>query len=333
MHSSLLFLIGFLTVLSGIQSAKKHRCGKELKLNQCLYSYKNGTDDILFATPCNKGEKCIEVEPMDKTDSRYQCVKTSIYEGKKEGESCIISDECESKICHDGKCMFLPDYTSNCKNHYQCGYSSYCDDSCLPLKKAGEKCNDEDECELGLFCGKYDDKPNTCVEMYSLENGRATDFSFFCQSGYTYKLSESKKEQCVSIAVSNSTCDEKNECKYIIDNGSKSEEVTMRCLTNNEGEYYCAQQTGSQAFKDYVKVYKEEVQKSKGKVRPTMLTRYNLKNEKVIKALLLYSGEGYFYPEPKDDNEKCLNEFYIQQESSFSLKFSLGLFLLSLLLF
>ena len=169
--------------------------------------------------------------------------------------------------------------------------------------------------------------------MYSLENGRATDYYILCQSGFSYKNSELKVEQCASIKVSNSTCDEKHKCKYLIDNGSKSEEVSFNCLTNNEGEYFCPQLTGSQAFKDYVKIYKEEVKKVRGKVRPTDFTRSHLGNEKVIKAYILYSDEDHIYPDPKDDNEKCLNEYFYQQGSSFSLKFSLGLFLLSLLLF
>ena len=102
--------------------------------------------------------------------------------------------------------------------------------------------------------------------MYSLENGRATDYYILCQSGFSYKNSELKVVQCASITVSNSTCDEKHKCKYLIDNGSKSEEVSFNCLTNNEGEYFCPQLTGSQAFKDYVKIYKENPNDYKGSI-------------------------------------------------------------------
>lgn len=334
MHSSLIFLV--FSFITGILSAvNKYKCGKDLKFNQCQYTYYNSSERIFFVKPCGKGERCVEVKPNDDKESKYQCVKTSIYEPLKEGDSCFTDEECESKICHEGKCMFLPDYTSSCKKDYQCGYNSYCDHTCLPIKKKGDYCDSDSQCEIGTLCGQFNlDKLNTCVEMFSLSDGSFTTSSNLCQSGWTLTNSFEQK-YCASITILNSTCDEKNKCKYLLNNGERTEEVTYPCTANNEGQYFCAKLTSSQEFKDYVKVFKEEVKKFSGKgVKITNINKEHFGNEKVKNALVKYAAEGLIYTDPKDENEKCINEYWYQQlSSSFSIKASIGLFLLSLLLF
>lgn len=326
MHSSILILIGYL--IASIQGVIKYKCGKDLKIDDCQLKVKNGTDEIKYVKPCNKGEKCVLIEDMANYGSSYKCVKTSIFNSLKVGESCISSIQCESRVCHNGKCSYLEDYFAYCKNDYQCGLNSYCDKVCKPIKKKGEVCDGEEHCEIGTVCSKNDSK-KICMERYSLMDGRITNDFDLCESGYGVRTI-SDEYKCATLKILDKTCDADHKCKFEVN----SNEITFNCVQDNEGEYVCPERQASQAFKDYVKLYKEEVKKFNTKgVKITNVNREHFGNEKLLKAYVNYIHEANIKLNTKDENEKCLNEYWYQIESNaVTIRLSISLFLLSLLL-
>lgn len=329
MISSFLFLIGYFFITK--ISAEKFKCGKDLKVNYCIFT--NEEEDAIYVKPCKKGEQCKSVRKMIDDASTVQCVETKRTALLKEGDSCISSSECESTICNDGKCIYLEDYFNYCDNDNQCGLNSFCNNVCLPIYKSQQKCDVDSHCEIGFACGSINEETTKrCLPMYSLQEGAITDNNLLCKSGYIIYNKDTKHKVCASLAPSNTTCDEYNNCKFIYESATYTDTITVDCKADNDNVYQCPLGKG---WNSYVALFNEEVKKFNGKgVKITNVNRFHLGNDKLIKAYAYYLYEANIKPDSQDENDICLNEFWYQQvgNNAFNIRVSFGLLLLSLLL-
>jgi hypothetical protein len=125
---------------------------------------------------CDRSDETSRVRPLACFD---------IYRGTRSGgESCILNEECISQVCsggdtgttcEQGTCLGntaptreRPGVGMPCTEICEAG--AYCDqaaDLCAPLKRAGEPCFGNGECDYGLSCPLFTSAP-VCVRLPGL---------------------------------------------------------------------------------------------------------------------------------------------------------------------
>lgn len=314
------------------ENTVKYKCASELKIARCYYQYTNNSEIINFVKPCGSGKKCVKVKDLRTDSNEYNCIKNDVDDMLQEGDSCVSLNECESRICLKGKCSYLENYFVKCGGDYHCGLNSYCNSVCEPIIENGHKCKILGSCGVGAECGSKKDsqgKDNKCYELYSFSVGEEASGSYFCNTGYLYK------SKCASAKRKNDVCDDKHQCEYEVNDGSSIDTIKVNCVTDNEGAYKCPLGSDSDEWRNYVDLYLKKVKKFNTKgVKITNVNKYHLNDKELIEAYGKYKYNHKLYKNPKDDNEKCLNQYWYQVvESGKNLKYSLMNIIVALSLF
>lgn len=153
----------------------KIRCADALEIDTCQLTnmVEKSQEERIQTTyykACKKGKQCIEINDY------YQCVK-----GKQRldiDEKCVLSDECRSKFCNEGKCSYLPDK----------------------------------DCKLGLGCGVTSGVDPTCIELFSLNDGDKSTLASLCKSNHIYTDS-TLGSICVSSSIKDGKCNDAHKCR------------------------------------------------------------------------------------------------------------------------
>lgn len=150
----------------------------------CFYGKPFESTYIIYLGTCPKGYGC----RRGLTSLIKECLPDTDY--LLEGQSCSYNAECYSQICKDKKCVGLAD-NEKCDNHVECSNKSYCsmNNTCQPLKKKGEECDEKDRnpCDFGMMCGK--DDPNgksKCIVLGKIELGHYASDNMLCSTLKSY---------------------------------------------------------------------------------------------------------------------------------------------------
>lgn len=314
---------------------RKYKCADKLKINTCYLSMETG----IYVKGCAKNEKCTNVELND--DSHLnQCVK--VKEFRKNGDSCVVNEECQSSYCANGKCAYIPD-GKNCEYSRSCNKNSRCKrnyeqdiETCKALSNKNEQCDSSYDCAFGLLCNKAM-IPSQCVEMFSLENGKPSDKNFLCASGSQYN------GKCATIKVVNSNCtfvehSYEKTCQVTYNTGEGDLPGKVDCLTGYSEEI-CPPQHDSKEMKNYIEVYKQErekiTQKDIEKIHVGNMNsedeeehryinvdnkRYTLNgNKKVVEAFI-----NLVYSKNIEDYE-CVMDYFISNSKGNKIDFSINI--------
>lgn len=153
------------------------KCIEETNTFVCFYAKPFESTYIAYLGTCPKDYGC----RRGLTSLIKECLPETDY--LLEGQSCSYNAECYSQICKDKKCVGLADKE-------KCSNKSYCsmNNTCQPLKKKGEECDEKDRnpCDFGMMCGK--DDPNDCVYYLFVggEEGKAPGNCICSVNGHSY---------------------------------------------------------------------------------------------------------------------------------------------------
>lgn len=327
-----LFISSLVFVISTTCETKQKKCadGNTKDSTYCHLYGREGTGVFSSFTDlyraCPKGQKCVIVNGIG------QCLqKSPLYAI---GEACKVHSECQSGNCKEQKCAYLND-GDVCNEDRNCGLSSYCsmDGKCTPLKKAGEECVQDKQCEMKLACGTVDDSNvMKCTAMFSLEKGSRASNEKLCKSGYVTSIGNVYYCADATIDDYNCTITYDKQCKIKIDAGdkTKAEDEYGTCRCHSNGNSFCEPLTNSDTFKAFLATYEEEMKNIDAtKVHQVTMRDSWWGSDKLIKAWIDYDQFFDLY-----QSEQCVKEYYYQQYvSGSSLKIAmitLGMLLLVL---
>ena len=90
---------------------------------------------------------------------------------------------------------------------------------CTPLEEKGNKCQNHEDCKLGLGCAGVDP---TCIELFSLNDGDKSTVASLCKSNHIYTDS-TLGSICVSSSIKDGKCNDahtverrKKEMKHVV---------------------------------------------------------------------------------------------------------------------
>lgn len=317
---SKLYLLFFGCLIKEILSAAKcktfkKRCIDEVKIeNICYLSGNEGIGEAsiynYFYKPCSNNQFCEKI-----TTNYGQCMDR--YNNMEEGEKCSMGLECKSGICSNGKCSYILDGNicnedMNCKKTSFCKYRASGKPICAKLSGKGEECLFDNYCQFNLACGTIDTSGvKKCAEMYSLKAGEMSDNADLCESGYF--ATRNGISYCVEAVVNKTTCsfEEENPCPtYLIYNETIPTEIAFgACNCKWNGDMVCKPSSNSDSWKNFIKIYRDEVSKIKGEEihASTMRRSFWGKNE-IIDARTYYSN----YLE-MDGAEDCVINYYLEK--------------------
>ena len=323
------FLLSFQIMLLSINfSSELYKCGDDLKIDACMLVNTEISGDkketTIYVKACSKGKVCQSISGEREISF---CVKKDKF--IKDGKSCKVSAECESNNCINGKCAYIQD-GNQCESDDNCDKGSYCKGNedeikvCAALGDVGAQCNYDSNCKIGLMCNIYQ-SPSICTEMFSLKDGDESSEEFLCQSGVTIN------GVCASTTSVNTTCDDNHKCKITYTESNMNVNEDINCL-NDEIVFnylYCPVQSNSDKLKNYIDVYKKELNQLKdddiNDIHVSTINRYSLNNnKKVLEAFVEYKYSYVF----NDNNDDCIKDFFIKYEKDNQLKLSFYLFVL-----
>lgn len=238
-----------------------------------------------------------------------QCVKN--IKLISENEPCNVSSECMSGVCKNSKCVYVPDGQS-CDFDSNCGRESFCGDNktCVPLKKEGEDCNLDKECQVGLACGKTNGNKEKCTKMFSLNPGDQSNNELLCKDGYIHSIEN--VYYCAKASLENEKCEiiESDQCKMTINAGSHGIGLVAygTCKCNWNGEAYCQPVSNSKVWTDFVETYSSNIAKVNKAVHYSTMRDDWWGIEKIMKAWVDYKE--FFNLK---DADSCVKNFYYRQ--------------------
>ena len=297
----------------------KYKCADDLKLDTCYLRTEvekgENTEVTYYVKGCSNNKKCINIR-IDNSGYLNQCVKVKKY--KKQGDSCVLNEECQSGYCSNGKCSYIEDgkqceYNQLCKTNSTCKWNGLEGNKgvCVALSSKDNECTSSNDCPFGLLCNKAV-FPSVCTEMFSLDIGKDSSEDFLCESGKQYI------GKCATTKTINSTCTGINNFEpncQISYNVGEGDELGIESCRIYEDYYnsYCPLQSDSKEMKDYIKVYKKErekmSQKDIDKIYVRLMEdneRYTLNgNKKVLEAYVNLKYYKYI------DGNDCVRDYFI----------------------
>lgn len=300
----------------------------------CYLSGKEGTaagsNFTYYYKACPKGQICQKL-----TTYTGKCAK--IVSLGQFGDECKNSFECESGICLQNKCTYLKE-GSVCNEDKNCNKTSFCYSGpgigtsvCKPLAKEGEECSFDNYCAFNLACGTIDNSgKKKCAKMYSLKAGEMSDNADLCEGGYFVSINSVYYCADATITVTNCNFEDANPCPMELDGGAlgKLETAFGMCNCKWNGEQVCKPTSNSEQWKNFTKIYKEEVEKMKGEeIHSATMRRYFWGNKKIQDARTIYGD--YLSIDGAPD---CVVNYYLQQNSGNVLKYSLISFIIAFML-
>lgn len=292
---------------------------KDICMVSGIESVGEETRTIYYLDNCSSSKKCQFIG-----DSYGVCIKPYPSLGFT-GDKCHQDEECISRNCEDKKCK-PKSVGASCSENSQCDDESACvynkevsDYICKKLVGKGDKCISDNECPFNTVCSGTRNNEGTCIDYFSLGVGEVSYNELACASGqiYSYHLSSgSKKSVCAEHTLKEPTCDQSDvktgyHCKISI-NYSTAEGVgpiddIVDCVCKPNGEFGCPALSDSESFKNYVEVYKKEIEKVKTKgVQISNMDRHHWYNKKIKDAYMRYS----LYPQLEGADE-CYEHYIL----------------------
>ena len=209
------------------------------KLPKCpLYS------DKLEGETCSK----LEVNDTTKINTFYikECEKKDTYchyffESKAEqcssdppkaypGEYCNSDKDCFKSKCKEGICKGKG-VKEACEEDYECDAGLFCfKRECQHLLSKGDDCDGTKKCKVNLICNK-----NKCTEYGSLGKGEAASAPAACNS---YLIEDEKCQEGYKLETSRDACGNDTKCKY-----TRGKETLIKdcvCGITTDGKSYCS---------------------------------------------------------------------------------------------
>ena len=254
-----------------------------------LFISKNDNLTLILNSESDCLDECIVYE-SEKIDDIYNGFCYNSYDFEKlSGEKCNGNDDCISKNCTDNVCIgkFEKD---ECEENAECDLGLYCDidNKCEKLKDEGENChslyedflkNMNDNCYAGLVCNN-----DKCVKLGSLsydnEYSGQIDNEFSCKSGVE------KGGNCIDY-VSEQVLEDssENQCLLKYTNGNYTKYKIQDCEKNLIGNNVAAWQIHFDNFQNYVKEYNKQLQEI-GKEKVHVLNKLSLGNKSLLHKYL-----------------------------------------------
>ena len=255
------------------QKCPKFICDKNI--DQCLYGINQFDEDgnnitiKLNENICSVNEQCTINKGILASNDLMNIMENKNIEGKCNiyfywsgirypGEKCNIDSDCiDNSTCIDGKCSGKENGES-CKDTKECKVGHYCNNTCIPQKSEGERCNSGWDCENYLGCYK-----GRCIKFGTLKPGvlNSQEYSpfpgnekrhYLCNTGELDGDDGTTGNFCVKSKYSedwikkyNKTKDKKGfiKCEYkescFYDNGKRTIEKKCGCGYNSDGQGYC----------------------------------------------------------------------------------------------
>jgi hypothetical protein len=174
------------------------------------------------------------------------------------GGPCESETDCLEGQCNDGVCAGIAE-KEKCSKNSECYYGFACrkgdtpEDNtkyCLPQRKEGEACVEDEEClnSHGCFNGK-------CIPYFSLADGtllESQNSPILCQSGYKHD------DLCARLTLVNGkdACDKSRPCTY--DNNGKTITIedNCQCGYNPSGKTFCKIGSGDKEYLKFIQDFK-----------------------------------------------------------------------------
>ena len=199
-----------------------------------------------------------------------------------EGDKCVLDKECKTQKCSQNKCAYLAD-GEECNESYQCGIKSKCYGS--PSK-----------------CVAYVGEGASCKEVDGVEPP--------CRPGLVCgKIEDDEEKTCIK--------------QFSVENGKKVSDWRL-CKNGNIGnDKKCTDLTEDKSEWDaYVEEYideQEDVLKEDKKKLSDFEYSVTLNSKSVAEKYVEYAHKKEI---GTGDDADCIKDYFIQQLSSYSLRFS-----------
>ena len=307
MKISFLFIVLVLFPSAIISTCDIYKCSESsLRDGLCMVRGEEPVGDnekrnVFYLDTCSSSKYC----DFNSYADYSICIKPEKASLGLTGDKCHMDEECYSKTCNDKKCE-AKSVGSSCSDHIECDEESACvwneEDSkkkCKKLVGKGEKCHYNDECPFNTICSGDSDTEGTCVDYFSIKLGEISYKGFACETGYVFENALTDYNSvCAEYTVTDSTCQKdelkgkyycKTSIKYSADSSVSAHESREECQCKSNGEYGCPALSDSESFKNYVEVYKKEVEKVKVKGKQvSSMDRNHWNNKKIKEAYLKY---------------------------------------------
>ena len=309
MKISFLFIVLVLFPSAIISTCDVYKCSESsLKDNLCEVTNQEKVGDetriVHYLDNCSSSKSCmlVSVGGVDYDDYEQYgiCIKVSTLGHT--GDKCKSDAECYSKICNDKKCEPKSD-GSPCSRHQDCDEESACiyneEESrtiCKKLLAKGDKCHYTDECPFNTVCTGNKKNEGTCVDYFSLGIGETSYDNRACASGQL----DISNYVCAEFTVTDSKCEQSenyyyyciSSMKFSTDQSVSPTDTVIECQCKPNGEYACPPLSDSESFKNYVEVYKKEIEnvKIEGK-QVSSMSRDHWNNKKIREAFIKYDKQ------------------------------------------
>jgi len=192
--------------------------------DQCVSVKEKEGNKEYRVQPCKKPLVC------DTSSSTFPWHCKRYARTKLPGEYNENQEECISNISTNSTCQGLSE-GSDCNQDKECNYGLYCNKKCMKTLKEDESCDEENKCGAFLVCN------GKCIKMGSLENDAATIDSRACNSFYSLNNTCKpgpiliKSKQKFGPTVCTGMCFYKTDDKHLI--------LNCTCGRSNLGVAYC----------------------------------------------------------------------------------------------
>jgi len=283
-----------------------------------LFISKDDNITLIYNQESNCLDECIAYNSGNLEDVFYGFCYNSYDFYKLSGENCNGNYDCFSKNCKDNKCIGKSE-NEECEENAECNVGLYCNkyNICENLKDEEEYCSElnedetlenmNDNCYAGLVCNY-----NKCVKLGSLSYNNSKyniDNKFSCKSGFE------EGDSCIDYISEKILEDSsENQCLLTKKLGEETIYEVNNCKTNLFGKKVTAKQIRFDNFQNYVNEYNKQLNEI-GKKNVHVLNKLSLGNKSLINKYL-DSKIGYLVKDVDNDLKTLYynNYFYLYED-------------------
>jgi hypothetical protein len=205
----------------------------------------------------------------DTGDVDTQCTKNAILQD--DNQTCTEGTDCRSGTCKEKKCVAKA-VDTQCNENENCQDGLFCDKTkanpvCI-AQKDKTACASDFECLNSQGCNK-----GICTLFFSIANGQLADRPIFCASGdFDGDLGNPGKCMTSTLDQPSKECVLGTTCKYKDTDGKPH---TKDCGCNyTDGKSYCPLGSDQQAYKDYTTKFVKYYQSTETSKKHTVYRDY-----------------------------------------------------------